>query len=72
MQLLQKKWRAEGSRLAHRDLVRKKGSRATWTRKEENAYVKSVGADPTAVILDSSGSIGHLYDAKDDAADGRY
>jgi alkyl hydroperoxide reductase subunit AhpC len=30
----------------------------------ENAYMKKVGADPTAAILDPNGNIGHLYNAK--------
>ena len=31
---------------------------------EENAYVKQVNAAPTAVLLDPTGALGHLYDAK--------
>ncbi len=34
------------------------------TADEENAYVKQVKASPTAVLLDPSGELGHLYSAK--------
>ena len=30
----------------------------------ENAYLKKMGAQPTAAILDPKGDIGHMYDAK--------
>jgi glutathione peroxidase-family protein len=31
---------------------------------DENSYVKEMKAAPTAVLLDSTGALGHLYDAK--------
>jgi hypothetical protein len=34
------------------------------TPNEENAYVKKMNADPTAVLLDPDGRLGHLYHAK--------
>ena len=34
------------------------------TASDENAYVKQVNAAPTAVLLDPTGTVGHLYDAK--------
>ena len=34
------------------------------TASEENAYLKQANAAPTAVLLDSAGTLGHLYDAK--------
>lgn len=40
------------------------GKQGYVTAPEENAYVKQVNADPSAVILDPDGTLGHLYDAK--------
>ncbi|MFY9529221.1 MAG: redoxin domain-containing protein [Candidatus Acidiferrales bacterium] len=34
------------------------------TADEENAYVKQINAAPSAVLLDPTGAVGHLYDAK--------
>jgi hypothetical protein len=34
------------------------------TGPQENDYLKKVNASPTAALLDPSGSLGHLYDAK--------
>jgi peroxiredoxin len=34
------------------------------TAADENAYLKQANAAPTAVLLDSTGTLGHLYDAK--------
>lgn len=34
------------------------------TADEENAYLKQINAAPTAVLLDPTGAVGHLYDAK--------
>ena len=34
------------------------------TASDENAYIKQVNAAPTAVLLDPTGTLGHLYDAK--------
>jgi alkyl hydroperoxide reductase subunit AhpC len=40
------------------------GKQGYLTAAEENAYVKQVNAAPTAVLLDPTGTLGHLYDAK--------
>jgi alkyl hydroperoxide reductase subunit AhpC len=40
------------------------GKQGYVTAADENAYVKQVNAAPTAVLLDPSGTLGHLYDAK--------
>jgi hypothetical protein len=34
------------------------------TADQENAYLKEVNASPTAVLLDPTGQLGHLYGAK--------
>ena len=40
------------------------GKQGYVTASEENAYLKRVNAAPTAVLLDPTGAVGHLYDAK--------
>jgi peroxiredoxin len=40
------------------------GQQGYVTAADENAYLKQVGAAPTAVLLDPTGALGHLYDAK--------
>ncbi len=40
------------------------GKQGYVTGAEENAYLKQVNAAPTAVLLDPTGALGHLYDAK--------
>ena len=40
------------------------GEQGYVTAPEENAYLQEVKAAPTAVLLDPSGAVGHLYDAK--------
>jgi alkyl hydroperoxide reductase subunit AhpC len=40
------------------------GKQGYVTAEDENAYVKQVSAAPTAVLLDPTGQLGHLYDAK--------
>jgi hypothetical protein len=40
------------------------GEQGNVTPAEENDYLKTMHAAPTAVILDPSGAIGHLYQAK--------
>jgi hypothetical protein len=40
------------------------GKQGYMTAEEENAFVKKMNASPTAVLLDLSGEVGHLYDAK--------
>ena len=63
MQALQKEWTAKG--VAWFTVISSApGQQGYMTASAENAYVKKVGAGPTAVLLDSQGKIGHLYDAK--------
>jgi hypothetical protein len=40
------------------------GKQGYVTAADENAYLKQVNAAPTAVLLDPTGVLGHLYDAK--------
>jgi hypothetical protein len=40
------------------------GKQGYVTAADENAFVKEMKAAPTAVLLDSTGALGHLYDAK--------
>jgi len=40
------------------------GKQGYVTASEENTYLKQANAAPTAVLLDPSGTVGHLYDAK--------
>jgi AhpC/TSA family len=40
------------------------GKQGYVTGAEENEYLKKVNASPSAVLLDPTGAIGHLYDAK--------
>lgn len=63
MEALQREWTAKGvvwlSILSDRP-----GSGSFRTADEENAYLKKVGAAPTAAIMDPDGTIGHLYNAQ--------
>ena len=63
MQHLQKEWGAKGV-VWITVLSSAKGQEGYMTTDEENAWVKKVGADPHAVILDTEGQLGHEYDAK--------
>jgi len=63
MQSLQKEWTAKGV-VWLTVISSAPGQQGYITAGAENAYVKRVGADPTAVLLDPDGKIGHLYDAK--------
>lgn len=40
------------------------GKEGYLTAPEENTYLKQANASPTAVFLDPTGALGHLYDAK--------
>ena len=63
MQKLQKAWTARG--VAWLTVISSApGKQGYVTADEENAYVKRMGAAPTAVLLDPTGQLGHLYDAK--------
>ena len=63
MQALQKQWTEKGV-VWLTVISSAKGQQGYVTAAEENAYVRSSHASPTAVILDPTGSIGHLYEAK--------
>jgi peroxiredoxin len=63
MQKLQKEWGAKGV-VWLSVLSSAKGQEGYLTAAQENAWMKKIGADPHAAILDPSGSLGHLYDAK--------
>ena len=63
MQALQKEWTAKGV-VWFTVISSAPGQQGYMTASAENAYVKKVGAGPTAILLDSQGKVGHLYDAK--------
>ncbi len=63
MQKLQKEWTAKGV-VWFTVISSAPGKQGYMTAEEENAYVKQVDASPTAVLLDPSGELGHLYGAK--------
>jgi hypothetical protein len=60
---LQKEWTAKGV-VWFTVISSAPGQQGYMTASAENTYVKKVGADPTAILLDSQGKVGHLYDAK--------
>jgi hypothetical protein len=62
MQALQKEWTAKGV-VWFTVISSAPGHDGYMTASAENAYVKKVGAGPTAILLDSQGKVGHLYDA---------
>jgi peroxiredoxin len=63
MQALQKQWTAKGV-VWLTILSSGSGQEGYMTAPQENAYIGTVHADPTAAILDPQGSIGRLYAAK--------
>jgi len=63
MQNLQKEWTSKGV-VWFTVISSAPGKQGYVTADDENAYVKQMGASPTAVLLDPSGAVGHLYDAK--------
>ena len=63
MQSLQKEWTARGV-IWFTVISSAPGAQGYVTAAQENAYVTKTGAKPTAVILDPTGAIGHLYNAK--------
>jgi peroxiredoxin len=63
MQSLQKEWRAKDV-VWFTIISSAPGEQGYVDAAQENAYMKRVGADPTAAILDPAGAIGHLYGAK--------
>lgn len=63
MQSLQKEWTAKGV-VWFTVISSAPGEQGYVTASQENAYLAKMNADPTAVLLDPSGKLGHLYDAK--------
>ncbi|HYL92432.1 MAG TPA: thioredoxin family protein [Alphaproteobacteria bacterium] len=63
MQRLQKEWTAKGV-VWLTVISSAPGTQGYVTAAEENDYVKKMNAAPTAVLLDPSGAVGHLYAAK--------
>lgn len=63
MQRLQREWTSRGI-IWLTVISSAPGKQGYVTAPEENAYVKQVNAEPTAVLLDPAGALGHLYDAK--------
>ena len=63
MQRLQREWTARGV-IWLTVISSAPGKQGYVTAADENAYLKQINAAPTAVLLDPSGSLGHLYDAK--------
>jgi peroxiredoxin len=63
MQNLQKEWTAKG--VVWLTVISSAPGEAGYVdAAQENAYMKKMGAQPTAAVLDPKGQIGHLYDAK--------
>src|SRR5712675_296556 len=63
MQRLQKEWTAKGV-VWLTVISSAQGMQGFVTPSQENDYVKSMKAAPTAVLMDPGGSLGHLYSAK--------
>jgi peroxiredoxin len=63
MEQLQKEWTAKGV-VWLSILSSAPGKQGYVTASEENAYMAKMHAAPTAAVLDPTGTIGHLYDAK--------
>jgi peroxiredoxin len=63
MQKLQKLWTGKGV-IWFTVISSAPGEQGYVTAAQENDYVKRMNAAPTAVLLDPSGDLGHLYGAK--------
>jgi peroxiredoxin len=63
MQKLQKEWTARGV-VWLTVISSAPGMQGYVTAEQENAYLKQMNAAPTAALLDPTGKLGHLYDAK--------
>jgi peroxiredoxin len=63
MQNLQKQWTAQGV-VWFTVISSAPGKQGFVNANEENKYLETMGAAPTAALLDPTGVIGHLYDAK--------
>ena len=63
MQNLQKEWTGKGV-VWLTVISSAPGTQGYMTADQENAYLLKVNAEPTAALLDPSGRLGHLYNAK--------
>jgi len=63
MQRLQREWTAKGV-VWFTVISSAPGQQGFMTADQENAYLQEVSASPTAVLLDPTGQLGHLYGAK--------
>jgi peroxiredoxin len=63
MQRLQKEWTAKGV-VWFTVISSAPGTQGYMTADAENTYIGRMNAAPTAALLDASGDLGHLYDAK--------
>ena len=63
MQNLQKEWTAKGV-VWFTVISSAPGTQGYVTPPQENTYVAQMHAEPTAVLMDSDGKVGHLYNAK--------
>ncbi len=63
MEKLQKEWTAKGV-VWFTVISSAPGTQGYMTADQENAYVNQIKASPTAVLLDPTGQLGHLYGAK--------
>jgi peroxiredoxin len=63
MQALQKEWTAKGV-VWFTVISSAQGQQGFVTDPEENAYLQKMHADPTAVLMDPTGEIGRLFDAR--------
>jgi peroxiredoxin len=63
MQRLQKEWTAKGV-VWLTVISSAPGTQGFMTPTQENEYLKTMNAAPTAVLMDPGGSLGHLYGAK--------
>lgn len=63
MQSLQKEWTGKGV-VWLTVISSAPGKEGYVTASEENAYLDRMHASPSAVLLDSEGTVGHLYNAK--------
>ena len=63
MQQLQREWTSRGI-IWLTVASSAPGAQGYVTAAQENEYLKETGAAPSAVLLDPTGQLGHLYDAK--------
>src|SRR5208282_3107016 len=63
MQRLQREWTAKGV-VWFTVISSAPGQQGFMTADQENTYLQEVSASPTAVLLDPTGQLGHLYGAK--------